>query len=452
MQSSHADVKHGIRQPSKRRRPMETHNKPVYGNFQRYYHIRNPADLDLSDGPSSSIHPALAIDSRVTAILQFLRRHYEHGEPPQQCIKVLDLGCNSGKLTIELAQTLPRLLHECGQQPSQAIGCVNAASVQLQILGVDIDASLVKQAKTAAAVARSRYRPEHLDASTEESRDERVDSLDSLPPDFVHFPSVFPSLYGCKSGFAEGEVQSRHAKRQQKETDSDSKTRSTEDIKADVMAAARNDSQRYPQGNQLCPPNLQFVALDWADPKARQENLDRNVVDTRILAEMEENRLNMTLALSITKWIHIQKGDLGLTLFFARIADTLKPGGLLFLEPQEWTSYHSAKNLDHTIKGKIKSLQLRPGGDFEWWLSTFGLQFETEIGQGKGFGFSRSLQVFRKARADTVEVLEAKCLVEKLLKDGGRSEEEDRTIEPIPWVARSASPARVGTSASSSST
>ncbi|GAC99558.1 hypothetical protein PHSY_007160 [Pseudozyma hubeiensis SY62] len=445
MQSSHADVEHGIRQPSKRRRLVETHNKPVYGNFQRYYHIRNPADLDSKDGPSSSIHPALAIDSRVTAILQFLRRHYEHGDPPQERLKVLDLGCNSGKLTIELAQTLPRLLRECSSQSPRGRGCVNAAPVQVQILGVDIDASLVKQARTAAAVARSQHRPEQGE-SVQEKRDELVDSHDSLPPDCVHFPSVFPSLYGCIPSFAEGEVQSRHAMRRQEGTHSGSIARSSEDV------LTRDDAQRCPKDDdQLCPPNLHFVALDWADPEARHETLNRGVVDTKTLGEMEKGGLDMMLALSITKWIHIQKGDPGLMLFFARIADTLKPGGLLFLEPQEWISYHSAKTLDHTIRGKIKRLQLRPGGDFEWWLSTFGLQFEIEIGQGKGFGFSRSLQMFRKASVETDEVLEASCLVEKLLKDSERSGEPKRPIELIPWVARCASSSRVGASALSTS-
>ena len=52
--------------------------------------------------------------------------------------------------------------------------------------------------------------------------------------------------------------------------------------------------------------------------------------------------LDTVLCLSVTKWVHLHRGDAGLAAFFARVAAALAPGGLLVLEPQPWRSYQSA--------------------------------------------------------------------------------------------------------------
>ena len=69
------------------------------------------------------------------------------------------------------------------------------------------------------------------------------------------------------------------------------------------------------------------------------------VLETDEQLEAEKEEYDVILALSITKWIHLNWGDVGLKRFFRRIFRQLRPGGRLVLEPQAWPSYKRKKNL-----------------------------------------------------------------------------------------------------------
>ncbi|SAM58421.1 uncharacterized protein UBRO_01193 [Ustilago bromivora] len=353
--------------------------KPAHGNFQRYYHIHNPTtadnDNDAADENSVS-HPALALDSRVAAILSFLTAHYAHtgsvatssvGEEETRVFSVLDIGCNSGKLTIQLTQTLPALLRK-----------VSGDGTGVEIIGVDIDPKLIGQAKKAAGNARSLHRPPKL------SSEEGVAGGEQLPTEAVFFPSCFPALFG-------------------------------------PLESAANDDERGAKGRRastahLEPRLLRFIAAEWVHPSpATSSSFHYSLHSLSHLTNLDKRKYSTILALSITKWIHIQQSDSGLTLFFARLSSTLLPGGLLFLERQEWKSYSTAKNLDAGMKGKIKGLQMRPGGDFDLLLEKIGFRLMERIGWGRGKGFERPLQVFCKVGGQQEEEL-----VRQVLERGAR--------------------------------
>lgn len=77
------------------------------------------------------------------------------------------------------------------------------------------------------------------------------------------------------------------------------------------------------------------------------------------LLDMQKEEYDVIMALSITKWVHFNWGDLGLKRFFKRIFRQLKPGGKLILEPQPWTSYKKKRKLTVCIE---KSIQTKSTG------------------------------------------------------------------------------------------
>ncbi len=65
--------------------------------------------------------------------------------------------------------------------------------------------------------------------------------------------------------------------------------------------------------------------------------------DTLLAGVKEE--FDVILALSVTKWIHINWGDDGLKRFFKRVYGNLRPNGVFILEPQPLPSYLKKKNV-----------------------------------------------------------------------------------------------------------
>ncbi|KAJ0986086.1 hypothetical protein J5N97_004442 [Dioscorea zingiberensis] len=66
------------------------------------------------------------------------------------------------------------------------------------------------------------------------------------------------------------------------------------------------------------------------------------------------------LCLSLTKWIHLNWGDGGLITLFVKIWKLLRPGGVLLLEPQPWSSYKRNRLVSETTKENFRRILLHP--------------------------------------------------------------------------------------------
>ncbi|KAL3314011.1 hypothetical protein Ciccas_007385 [Cichlidogyrus casuarinus] len=82
-----------------------------------------------------------------------------------------------------------------------------------------------------------------------------------------------------------------------------------------------------------------------------------NWVDT--CSSTDDPLYDTILAFSVTKWIHLNHGDVGLMRFFRRAFNLLKPGGHLVLEPQPKTSYKRTR-FTTTQMSNYRGLKIDP--------------------------------------------------------------------------------------------
>lgn len=61
--------------------------------------------------------------------------------------------------------------------------------------------------------------------------------------------------------------------------------------------------------------------------------------------QSEHYGYDVVFCMSVTKWIHLNGGDAAILRLFSRIQKALRPGGILILEPQPFSSYARRKDL-----------------------------------------------------------------------------------------------------------
>uniref|UniRef100_A0A915EL59 DNA topoisomerase 2 n=1 Tax=Ditylenchus dipsaci TaxID=166011 RepID=A0A915EL59_9BILA len=112
---------------------------------------------------------------------------------------------------------------------------------------------------------------------------------------------------------------------------------------------------------------------------------------------MVKEEFHVILALSITKWIHLNWGDDGLRRFFKRAFLHLCHGGRLILEPQEFSSYSKKSKMAADMQKNYKDISFKPEQFTEYLLS----EEVEELGvpEACSKGFERPILVFVKSAA-----------------------------------------------------
>lgn len=83
---------------------------------------------------------------------------------------------------------------------------------------------------------------------------------------------------------------------------------------------------------QQFPNNVYFRTMNY-------------VVPDESMLSGDTQQYDLILCLSVSKWIHLNFGDVGLKMAFKRMFNQLRPGGKLILEAQNWASYKKKKKL-----------------------------------------------------------------------------------------------------------
>ncbi|EPY53926.1 Bin3 family protein [Schizosaccharomyces cryophilus OY26] len=122
-----------------------------------------------------------------------------------------------------------------------------------------------------------------------------------------------------------------------------------------------------------------------------------------ILRWQPNERFHTVLALSVTKWIHLNGLDEGLLSFFKKMHAVLEPDGVLIIEPQSWDSYLKAAKKFLFFEKSLHKIQIRPE-NFPEILEQHGFDLQTVVSsenarpkniEQRGFS-KRDIFIFRK--------------------------------------------------------
>ncbi|CAG2185797.1 BCDIN3 [Mytilus edulis] len=170
------------------------------------------------------------------------------------------------------------------------------------------------------------------------------------------------------------------------------------------ITSRQTDSKSFPVSNSinygpiLAPPVVGNSPKDGF-PYNITFTQGNYVLSSDEMVDQQREEYDVILALSLTKWIHLNNGDIGLKRFFRRIFNHLRPGGRLILEPQPWSSYKKKKKLTEDIHKSFQSIKLKPHQFSDYLLREVG--FSTcevvDVPFNKSKGFRRPIQLYTKA-------------------------------------------------------
>ncbi|KAM9781457.1 7SK snRNA methylphosphate capping enzyme isoform 1-T1 [Syngnathus typhle] len=321
--------------PHKQAREQQK-KKFQYGNYNKYYGYRNP---------STSEDPRIHI----------LRPEWFEGK------RVLDLGCNSGHLTLYIAKTL---------RPAR-------------ILGLDIDNGLVHAARKNIRHYLSEMQMQ--EARLEDKHTESRENGNALQGD---------------GGLAEVAGDKDSSGTEQVKTRQDGETKEKTHVFSDQAGSCSFPlSLQISRGPIAAPPLTESSTAKPGEFPANVSFIKANYVlqnDNLLLTQRPE--YDVILCLSVTKWVHLNWGDSGLKRLFKRVYRHLHPGGIFILEPQPWQSYIKRKKLTDNINRNFNSIHLKPDQFLSYLTNEVGFTSCEFLGTPKSLarGFQRPIYLFHK--------------------------------------------------------
>ncbi|XP_061595644.1 7SK snRNA methylphosphate capping enzyme [Cololabis saira] len=342
----------------------EHHKKFQYGNYNKYYGYRNPGNSE--DPRIHVLHP-----------------EWFQGKD------VLDLGCNSGHLTLYIAKML---------RPAR-------------ILGLDIDSDLIHAARknirhylSELQTQEARRAVQGKDISKQEERngDESHTSTEKKHNEAESMDGTEKGHRGYAGSVNDNDSSPADDVGTQGQ---DGKMEEMEQKDCNAPTADHSVNCSFPvslrisRGPIAAPPLTETTS---AQPGVFPSNVSfmkaNYVLENDNLLVTQRPEYNVILCLSVTKWVHLNWGDSGLKRLFKRAYRHLRPGGLFILEPQPWESYVRRKKLTDNINRNFKSIRLKPDQFTSYLTSEVGFTSYESLEPPKcsARGFQRPIYIYHK--------------------------------------------------------
>lgn len=334
--------------------PQQPKKKFQYGNYNKYYGYRNPG---MSEDPR----------------IRVMNPDWFRGKD------VLDLGCNTGHLTLFIAKNW---------QPAS-------------IVGLDIDGSLIHAARQNIRHYLSEVQVQHSRRSGENTKGDRGEvSGEEKEKD--------------KASFVMDEKKAKHVDEVNKGIEEGMEVNQEEKRESDRGEMEDGALVDLPEGKHSFPVSLRISRGPIAGPPLPETNTHRlppgdfpanvtfvkgnYVLESDVLLQTQREEYDVVLCLSVTKWVHLNWGDTGLKRFFHRVYKHLRPGGLFILEPQPWSSYNKRKKLTEAICKNYHSIRLKPDQFSSFLTTEVGFSSYELIGTSQNYsrGFQRPISLYHK--------------------------------------------------------
>ncbi|KAI9507518.1 Bicoid-interacting protein 3-domain-containing protein [Russula earlei] len=223
------------------------------------------------------------------------------------------------------------------------VGCNEAQSWGARrVVGVDIDDTLVRMAWRRRRTLWSHQAPlSSAGTSRPNSKRERA-PVPASPPVADYFPASCQHMFG-------------------------------------PLPIPAADTLDFDISENTFPHNISFRRADWVNESIPEDDGGYNVI----------------VAFSVSKWIHLNGGDAGLSRFFERVYATLVSGGTFVLEAQPRESYIKARKLHPTLQENAQTSQMRPE-DFEATLCSIGFKPGQRLGEPGEGRFRRPVDLYVK--------------------------------------------------------
>ncbi|XP_041657245.1 7SK snRNA methylphosphate capping enzyme isoform X2 [Cheilinus undulatus] len=349
-------------QPQNQGNQQHQKKKFQYGNYNKYYGYRNPGTSE---------------DPRI----RVLRPEWFEGKD------VLDLGCNSGHLTLYIAKML---------RPAR-------------ILGLDIDSGLVNAARKNIRHYLSELQTQEarraVQGTKQEERNGNKSHTDKKHNEAESGDENGRAVKG-ESGPAEAANDNDCCHTDEAGTQrQDSKTEEMEQGDCDSPPTDQSVSCSFPvslrisRGPIAAPPLTETSSTQPGEFPSNVSFVKANyVLDSDNLLVTQRPEYDVILCLSVSKWVHLNWGDSGLKRLFKRVYRHLRPGGLFILEPQPWESYVRRKKLTDNINRNYNSIRLKPDQFSSYLTTEVGFSSFEYLGAPKCSirGFQRPIYLFHK--------------------------------------------------------